>query len=246
MTSRSLICSTLSQRCSVWHSVGVSSSINGQSSSSGIYQVPPSSFIRTSPFFFSAPLFSALEESSLTHVITKIIAVFPHHTYPTMMESNFASWNSGCEIRSMLHMLPGLVLHPCHINFQVIINTYVYEHVYLSAFMNAIFMERAAGWCFDEGSRLGSRPGCRLFCGFSAYWFPPTVRKHANWVDWSHSCVWKHPFPYRAPTMVFAKPVQMLSEDTGELDHTSDAPWAKNIPSFADTCKKLDITLITH
>lgn len=131
------------------------------------------------------------------------------------MESNFTSWKAGCEIPSILHMLPGLVLHPCHINFQVIINTFIrmYEHVYLSAFMNAIFMGRAAGWRFDEGSRLGSQPGCTFFCGFSAYWFPPTVLKHANSVDWSLSCVWNHPIPYRAPTMVFAKPDRVLGED---------------------------------
>lgn len=156
---------------SVWHSVGVSSSISGQSSSSGIYQVPSSSFIRTSPFFsfFSAVLFFAWEESSLTHVITKTVAVFLHHTYPAMMESKFASWKAGCEIRSILHMPPGLVLHPCHINFQVIMNTLIRtnERVYLSTFMNAKFVGRAAGWCFDEGSRFQAR--VHSFCGFSAY-----------------------------------------------------------------------------
>lgn len=46
---------------------------------------------------------------------------------------------------------------------------------------------------FDKGSRLGSRQGCMFFCGLSAYWFPSTVLKHANSLDWSLSRVWNHP-----------------------------------------------------
>lgn len=53
MTSRSLSCPPLSQWHAVWHNRGVSSSISGQSSSSGIHQVLPTSFIRTSTPFLT-------------------------------------------------------------------------------------------------------------------------------------------------------------------------------------------------
>lgn len=189
----------------MWHSVGVSSSISGQSSSSGIYQVPLSSFIRTSPFFFfffSAPLFSAWEESSLTHVITKIIPVFLHHTYPSMMESNFASWKAGVKFA---------LSHMCRLGCFCIPDTSILRSSLtpLSGCMNRSILAPSWIWClwrehqgFDEGSRLGSRQGRMFFCGFSADWFPSTVLKHANSLDWSLSCVWNHPIPNRAPTMV--------------------------------------------
>lgn len=53
MTSRHLICPPLSRRHIVRRGRGAFSSISGQSSSSGIHQVLPTSFIRTSPFFLS-------------------------------------------------------------------------------------------------------------------------------------------------------------------------------------------------
>lgn len=147
--SQSLICSTLSRRCwcdTVWVSLPqlvVShpplESIN--SHRAHLFALHPSS--PSSLLYF----FSAWEESSLTHAITEIGAVFLHHTYPAMVESNFASWKAGCEIRSILHIPPGLVLHPCHISFQVIINTLIMtnECVCLSTFMNAKLVGRASG-----------------------------------------------------------------------------------------------------
>lgn len=53
MTSRSLSCPPLSQWHAAWHNRGVSFSISGQSSSSGIHQVLPTSFIRSSPSFLT-------------------------------------------------------------------------------------------------------------------------------------------------------------------------------------------------
>lgn len=53
MTSRNLICPPLSWRHALRHNRGTSSSISGHSSSSGIHQVSPTSFIRTSPFFLT-------------------------------------------------------------------------------------------------------------------------------------------------------------------------------------------------
>lgn len=137
------------------------------------------------------------------------------------MESNFASWKAGCEIRSIPHMPPGHGLHPCHINFQVIINTFIrtLECVYLSTFTNAIFVERAAGWYFDEASRLGSRPGCRLFCGFPAYWFPPTVLTHETQSTVASPVSETPPSPIEHELWCSPKcrHVRMLSEDRCNL-----------------------------
>lgn len=53
VTSRSVIFPPLSMWHAMEHNRGASSSITGQSSSSGIHQVLPTSFIRTSPFFLT-------------------------------------------------------------------------------------------------------------------------------------------------------------------------------------------------